>query len=210
MSAPIITVLCVDDHPVVLDGISQKISSQGDMRVVGLATDGRQAVELFKRHHPDVTLMDLQLPTTSGLQAIRAIRSDDPKARIVVLTMYQGDEDIFRALESGAATYLLKDTLSDDLVRVVREVYAGSTTLPPNVATRLAARSTQRGLTTREVEVLERIAEGMRNKEIGAALRISEETVQVHVKNILSKLGVNDRTAAVTVAFRRGIIHGIP
>jgi len=210
MSAPIITVLCVDDHPVVLDGISQKISSQGDMRVVGLATDGRQAVELFKRHHPDVTLMDLQLPTTSGLQAIRAIRSNDPKARIVVLTMYQGDEDIFRALESGAATYLLKDTLSDDLVRVVREVYAGSTKLPPNVATRLAARSTQRGLTTREVEVLERIAEGMRNKEIGAALRISEETVQVHVKNILSKLGVNDRTAAVTVAFRRGIIHGIP
>ena len=210
MSAPIITVLCVDDHPVVFDGISQKISSQGDMRVVGLATDGRQAVELFRRHHPDVTLMDLQLPTTSGLQAIRAIRNDDPKARIVVLTMYQGDEDIFRALESGAATYLLKDTLSDDLVRVVREVYAGSTTLPPNVATRLAARSTQRGLTTREVEVLERIAEGMRNKEIGAALHISEETVQVHVKNILSKLGVNDRTAAVTVAFRRGIIHGIP
>jgi two-component system NarL family response regulator len=210
MSAPIITVLCVDDHPVVLDGISQKISSQGDMRVVGRATDGCQAVELFKRHRPDVTLMDLQLPTTSGLQAIRAIRSEDPKARIVVLTMYQGDEDIFRALESGAATYLLKDTLSDDLVRVVREVYAGSTTLPPNVATRLAARSTQRGLTTREVEVLERIAEGLRNKEIGAVLRISEETVQVHVKNILAKLGVNDRTAAVTVAFRRGIIHSLP
>jgi DNA-binding NarL/FixJ family response regulator len=210
MSTPIITVLCVDDHPVVLEGISQKISSQGDMRVVGLATDGRQAVDLFKRHRPDVTLMDLQLPTTSGLQAIRAIRSEDPKARIVVLTMYQGDEDIFRALESGAATYLLKDTLSDDLVRVVREVYAGSTTLPQNVATRLAARPTQRGLTMREVEVLERIAEGMRNKEIGAVLRISEETVQVHVKNILSKLGVNDRTAAVTVAFRRGIIHSVP
>ena len=210
MTTPIITVLCVDDHPVVLEGISQKISSQRDMRVVGLATDGRQAVELFKRHRPDITLMDLQLPTMSGLQAIRAIRSEDPKARIVVLTMYQGDEDIFRALESGATTYLLKDTLSDDLVRVVREVYAGSTTLPQNVATRLAARSTQRGLTTREVEVLERIAEGMRNKEIGAALGISEETAQVHVKNILSKLAVNDRTAAVTVAFRRGIIHSIP
>jgi two-component system, NarL family, response regulator len=210
MSTATITVLCVDDHPVVLDGISQKISSQGDMCVVGLAKDGRQAVELFKRHRPDVTLMDLQLPTTSGLQAIRAIRVEDPKARIVVLTMYQGDEDIFRALESGATTYLLKDTLSDDLVRVVREVYAGSTTLPPNVATRLAARSTQRHLTTREVEVLERIAEGLRNKEIGAVLRISEETVQVHVKNILSKLGVNDRTAAVTVAFRRGIIHSAP
>jgi DNA-binding NarL/FixJ family response regulator len=210
MSTPIITVLCVDDHPIVLDGISQKISSQSDMRVVGLATDGRQAVELFKRHRPNVTLMDLQLPTMTGLQAIRAIRSEDSKARVVVLTMYQGDEDIYRALESGATTYLLKDTLSDDLVRVVREVYAGSTTLPPNVATRLAARSTLRGLTGREVEVLERIAEGMRNKEIGAALRISEETVQVHVKNILSKLGVNDRTAAVTVAFRRGIIHSLP
>jgi len=210
MSTPAITVLCVDDHPVVLDGISQKIASQGDMRVVGVATDGRQAVELFKRHRPDVTLMDLQLPTMSGLQAIRSIRAEDPKARIVVLTMYQGDEDIFRALESGATTYLLKDTLSDDLVRVVREVYAGSTTLPQNVATRLAARSTQRGLTMREVEVLERIAEGLRNKEIGAVLRISEETVQVHVKNILAKLGVNDRTAAVTVAFRRGIIHSVP
>jgi DNA-binding NarL/FixJ family response regulator len=210
MSTASITVLCVDDHPVVLDGISQKISSQSDMRVVGTASDGRQAIELFKRHRPDVTLMDLQLPTTSGLQAIRAIRGEDPKARIVVLTMYQGDEDIFRALESGATTYLLKDTLSDDLVRVVREVYAGSTTLPPNVATRLAARSTQRHLTTREVEVLERIAEGLRNKEIGAVLRISEETVQVHVKNILAKLGVNDRTAAVTVAFRRGIIHSVP
>jgi two-component system, NarL family, response regulator len=207
MSTLPITVLCVDDHPVVLDGISQRISSQGDMRVVGAATDGRHAVELFKRHRPDVTLMDLQLPTMSGLQAIRAIRAEDPKARIVVLTMYQGDEDIFRALESGATTYLLKDTLSDDLVRVVREVYAGSTTLPQNVATRLAARSTQRHLTMREVEVLERIAEGLRNKEIGAVLRISEETVQVHVKNILAKLGVNDRTAAVTVAFRRGIIH---
>ena len=210
MMTSIITVLCVDDHPVVLDGISQKISSQDDMRVVGLASDGRQAVELFKRYRPDVTLMDLQLPTTSGLQAIRAIRSEDPKARIVVLTMYQGDEDIFRALESGAATYLLKDTLSDDLVRVVREVYAGSTTLPPKIATRLAERSSQRSLTIREVEVLERIAEGMRNKEIGAALGISEETVQVHVKNILSKLGVNDRTAAVTVALRRGIIHSTP
>lgn len=208
-SGPIITVLCVDDHPIVLEGISQKISAQPDMRVVGLATDGRQAVELFQQHHPDVTLMDLQLPNLSGLGAIREIRARDAKARIVVLTMYHGDEDIYRALESGATTYLLKDTLSDDLVKVVREVYAGSSTLPVNVATRLAARSTQRGLTPREVEVLERIAEGLRNKEIGAALRISEETVQVHVKNILSKLGVNDRTAAVTIAFRRGIIHSV-
>src|SRR4029079_5400679 len=192
MSKSIITVLCVDDHPVVLEGISQKISGQPDMRVVGLATDGRQAVEQFKRHLPDVTLMDLQLPAMSGLEAIRAIRAFDAKARIVVLTMYQGEKHIDRALESGATTYLLKDTLSDELVKVVRQVYAGSATLPVNVATRLAARSTQRGLTAREVEVLERIAEGMRNKEIGAVLRISEETVQVHVKKLLSKLGVTN------------------
>ena len=202
-----IRVLCVDDHPVVLEGIAQKISMQPDMKVVAVATDGATAMDLFREHRPDVTLMDLQLPVMSGLETIRAIRRDDPKARIVVLTMYQGDEDIYRALESGAATYLLKDTLSDDLVRVVREVHAGSSTLPPNVAMRLATRSTQRGLTPREIEVLERMATGMRNKEIGAILKISEETVQVHVRNILSKLSVNDRTAAVTVAFRRGIIH---
>lgn len=203
----VITVLCVDDHPVVLDGIAQKIGLQSDMKVVAVATDGRRAIELFREHRPDVTLMDLQLPVMSGLDTIRAIRGEDPRARIVVLTMYQGEEDIYRALESGAATYLLKDTLSDDLVRVVREVHAGSNALPPNVAMRLAARSTQRGLTPREIEVLQHMAAGLRNKEIGAALRISEETVQVHVRNILSKLGVNDRTAAVTVGFRRGILH---
>jgi DNA-binding NarL/FixJ family response regulator len=205
--ARVIGVLCVDDHPVVLEGIAQKISLQPDMKVVAVASDGARAMDLFREHRPDVTLMDLQLPVMSGLETIRAIRREDPKARIVVLTMYQGDEDIYRALESGAATYLLKDTLSDDLVRVVREVHAGSCSLPPNVAMRLATRSTQRVLTPREVEVLEQMATGLRNKEIGATLKISEETVQVHVRNILSKLGVNDRTAAVTVAFRRGIIH---
>lgn len=203
----IITVLCVDDHPIVLDGIAQKIGLQRDMKVVAVATDGDKAMELFRLHRPDVTLMDLQLPTRSGLETIREIRREDPRARIVVLTMYQGDEDIYRALESGATTYLLKDTLSDDLVRVIREVHAGHGSLPPNVAMRLAARTVLRGLTPREIEVLEQMAAGMRNKEIGGALKISEETVQVHVRNILSKLGVNDRTAAVTVAFRRGIIH---
>jgi two-component system NarL family response regulator len=203
----VISVLCVDDHPVVLDGIAQTISLQPDMKVVALATDGSRAMDLFREHRPDVTLMDLQLPVMSGLETIRAIRREDPKARIIVLTMYQGDEDMYRALESGAATYLLKDTLSDDLVRVVREVHAGSSSLPTNVAMRVAARSTQRGLTSREVEVLEQMAVGLRNKEIGAMLKISEGTVQVHVRNILSKLGVNDRTAAVTMAFRRGIIH---
>ena len=202
-----ITVLCVDDHPLVLDGITQKINRQPDMTVVATASDGRQAVELFKRKRPDVTVMDLQLPGLSGLDAIQAIRSEDPNARIIVLTMYQGDEDIFRALKSGAATYLLKDTPSDELVRVVREVHRGASSLPPNVAQRLASRQLDEGLTSREMEVLRLTAAGMRNKEIAAALSISQETVQGHLKKILRKLEVNDRTAAVTVAIRRGIIR---
>jgi two-component system NarL family response regulator len=203
----VITVLCVDDHPLVLDGIMQKINRQPDMTVVATATDGRQAVELFKRHRPDVTVMDLQLPGMSGLDAIQAIRAENPKARIVVLTMYQGDEDIFRALKSGAATYLLKDTPSDELVRAVRDVHLGLSSLPANVAQRLATRPFDEGLTSRGMEVLRLLAAGMRNKEIAAALDISQETVQGHVKKILRTLEVNDRTAAVTVAIRRGIIR---
>src|SRR5688572_2557974 len=204
---PMITVLCVDDHPLVLDGIMQKINRQPDMTVVATATNGRQAVDLFKRHRPDVTVMDLQLPGMSGLDAIQAIRSENPKARIVVLTMYQGDEDIFRALKSGAATYLLKDTPSDELVRAVREVHLGLSSLPANVAQRLGTRPFDEGLTARGMEVLRLLAAGMRNKEIAAALDISQETVQGHVKKILRTLEVNDRTAAVTVAIRRGIIR---
>ena len=204
---PVITVLCVDDHPLVLDGIMQKINRQPDMTVVATATDGKQAVDLFKRHRPDVTVMDLQLPGMSGLDAIQAIRSENPKARIVVLTMYQGDEDIFRALKSGAATYLLKDTPSDELVRAVRDVHLGLSSLPANVAQRLATRPFDEGLTSRGMEVLRLLAAGMRNKEIAAALDISQETVQGHVKKILRTLEVNDRTAAVTVAIRRGIIR---
>jgi two-component system NarL family response regulator len=204
---PVITVLCVDDHPLVLDGIMQKINRQPDMTVVATATDGKQAVDLFKRHRPDVTVMDLQLPGMSGLDAIQAIRSENPKARIVVLTMYQGDEDIFRALKSGAATYLLKDTPSDELVRAVRDVHLGLSSLPANVAQRLATRPFDEGLTSRGMEVLRLLAAGMRNKEIAAALDISQETVQGHVKKILRTLEVNDRTAAVTVALRRGIIR---
>ena len=204
---PAITVLCVDDHPLVLDGIMQKINRQPDMSVVATATDGRQAVELYKRHRPDVTVMDLQLPGMTGLDAIQAIRAENPKARIIVLTMYQGDEDIFRALKSGAATYLLKDIPSDDLIRAVRDVHQGVSTLPPNVAQRLGTRPFDEGLTARGMEVLRLLAAGMRNKEIAAALDISQETVQGHVKRILRTLEVNDRTAAVTVAIRRGIIR---
>jgi two-component system NarL family response regulator len=202
-----IRVLIVDDHRIVLDGLAMMIRRQRDMEVVGCAATGEQAIEMFRRHRPEVTLMDLQLPTMSGLEAIRAIRSDHPDARIVVLTMYQGDEDIYRALEAGAATYLLKDSLSADLVKVVRDVHHGERPVPPNVAAALVARSTNPQLTVREVEVVQLIAKGLRNKEIAVALGIAEETAKVHVKNILSKLNVSDRTAVVTIALQRGILH---
>lgn len=202
-----IRVLPVDDHRVVLDGLSLLIGRQPDMEVVASATSGEQAVDLFREHRPDVTLMDLQLPTMSGIEAIQQICSEDPNARIVVLTMYSGDEDICQALEAGAATYLLKDALSEDLVRVIREVHSGERPIPTEVAARLEVRKTQPSLTPREVDVVRLIAQGMRNKEIAVALGISEETAKVHVKNILAKLNVNDRTAVIPVALRRGIIH---
>jgi DNA-binding NarL/FixJ family response regulator len=202
-----IKVLCVDDHRIVRDGIALIIGRQPDMEVVGAASSGEASVEMFQRLRPDVTLMDLQLGSMSGVEAIREIRRFDPNGRIIVLTMYQGDEDIYRALAAGATTYLLKDMLSDDLVRVVREVHAGGQPVRPEVAARLAVRASGPTLTPREVQVMELVAQGMRNKEVGAALGISEETAHVHVRNILTKLKVNDRSAAVTVALRRGIIH---
>jgi two-component system, NarL family, response regulator len=203
-----IRVLCVDDHRIVREGLALIIARQPDMTVVGSAATGEEAVALFVRHRPDVTLMDLQLGAMSGVDAIRAIRREDAGARIVVLTMYHGDEDIHRALEAGATTYLLKDTLSDDLIGVVREVHAGGTpSIGPDVQARLAERAAGPTLTPREIQVVELISRGMRNKEIAAALGISEETAQVHVKNILAKLKVQDRTAAVNVALRRGMIH---
>lgn len=202
-----IRILCVDDHRLVLAGIELMIGRQSDMSVVGSATTGEEAVSLFQQHRPDITLMDLQLPVMTGLEAIRAIRHLSPDARIIVLTMYHGDEDIHRALAAGAATYLLKDMLSDDLMRVIREVHAGQRALLPEIQVRLDERATRPSLTPREVQVTELVGRGLRNKEIATELRISEETVQVHVKSILTKLGVNDRTAAVNVAMRRGIIH---
>jgi two-component system NarL family response regulator len=207
MQTPKIRVLCVDDHRIVREGIALIISRQPDMEVVASAASGEEAIELFRQHQPDVTLMDLQLGTMGGVEAIRAIRRESPGARIVVLTMYQGDEDIFRALDAGAATYLLKDMLSDDLLRVVREVHSGSQPIRPEVEALLAKRAAGSTLTNREVEVIDLIAQGMRNKEIAASLGISEETAQVHVKHILAKLKVKDRSAAITVALRRGIIH---
>ena len=202
-----IRVLCVDDHRLVLDGLQLIIETHPGLEVVGTATNGAEAIEAFRALRPDVTLMDLQLPGMSGLEAIRAIRHEHPDARIIVVTMYHGDEDIFRTLQAGAATYLLKDTLSDELIRVIREVHDGGRPVTPNVRARLAERSEHETVTPRELEVLELVSQGLRNKEIAAVLGLSESTVQVHVKNILAKFQVNDRTAAVNVALRRGIIH---
>ena len=199
--------LCVDDHPVVREGVSLIIEMQPDMHVVGMAATGEEAVELFREHRPDITLMDLQLPGISGLEAIKRIHSEDANARVIVLTMYEGDEDIYRALKAGATTYLLKNTLSDDLVRVVRDVHGGKHPLSAEVAERLAARNGEATLTQRETDVLKLLAQGMRNKEIGANLGITEETAHGYIKSIFLKLKVQDRTAAVTVALRRGIIH---
>jgi DNA-binding NarL/FixJ family response regulator len=201
---PYIRILCVDDHPLVREGIARKIDRQPDMKVIGTASTGEEAIELFRRHHPDVVLMDLQLPGMRGTQAIERIRQADPQARIIVLTMYGGDEDIFRAIHAGAASYLFKDMLSNDLVSIVRQVHGGERPIPDVVAQRLASRV---GLSPREVDVLELIADGKRNKEIADVLGITQETVQTHIKRLFVKLNVNDRTAAVTVALSRGIVH---
>jgi DNA-binding NarL/FixJ family response regulator len=189
-------------------GLAATIEPEADMEVVGSTGEGRLACELFREKVPDVTIMDLTLtPEMSGIQAIQAIRGEFPGARIVVLSAYKGDEDIYRALQAGAATYLLKESLGDDLISIIREVHAGGGPIPSQVGRKLADRVKQLTLTARELEVLQLIATGMRNKEIGGALNISEETAQGHVKNIFAKLNVHDRTEAVTLAIRRGIIH---
>ena len=202
-----IRILIVDDHPMIRAGMAATIEPEPDMIVVGSASTGRQGVEHYRRHQPDVTLMDLKMPDMGGVEAIRAIRAEFPAARIVVVSTYQGEEDIFRAIEAGAVTYLLKDALADQIVRTIREVAGGGRPIPPEVAQRLTDRMFQTALTNREVEVLKLVARGMRNKEIAAELRISDETAQGHVKNILAKLSVHDRTEAVAVAIRRGIVH---
>jgi two-component system, NarL family, response regulator len=205
-TAPI-RVMCVEDHRIVREGIALIINQEADMEVVGACATGDEAVAMYRQVKPDVVLMDLRLGKTSGVDAIKAIRQDNPNARIVVLTMYEGDEDIFRAHQAGATTYLLKDTLSSDLIRVVRAVHAGERPVLPEVQQRLAERAASPTLTSREIEVLQLISEGLRNKEVGATLGIAEGTVQIHVKNIFAKLNVNDRTGAVQVAVRRGLIQ---
>jgi len=207
MSQTTIRVMCVEDHRIVREGLALIINQEPDMKIVGSCATVDEAIEVYRTVRPDVTLMDLRLGGASGVDAIKAIRRENPDARIIVLTMYEGDEDIFRAHQAGATTYLLKDTLSSDLVRVVREVHAGERPVLPEVQARLAERASMPTLTSREIEVLQLISQGLRNKEVGAMLGITEGTVQIHVKNIFAKLNVNDRTGAVQVAVRRGLIH---
>jgi DNA-binding NarL/FixJ family response regulator len=197
-----ITVMCVDDHSVVLDGIALVLNLQTDMAVVATTTRGEDALELYRKHRPDVTLMDLRLRGMDGVDAIKAILGEFPEAHIVVLTMYEGDQDVYRALAAGAVAYVLKSSHSDEVIRVVRDVHEGRTIDPG-----APAHVSQAALTRREQEVLQLIAAGMRNKEMAARMGISEETIHAHLRNIFHKLSVSDRTHALAVAIRRGIVH---
>ena len=203
----VIQILTVDDHPLLREGIAALVSTQSDMKLVAEAANGHEAVEQFRKHNPDVTLMDLQMPEMSGIDAITAIRAEFPDARIVVLTTYAGDVQVLRALKAGARAYLLKSLLRKELLETIRVVHAGQKRLPPEVASEIAGHATDDALTAREIDVLRLIASGNANKEVAALLSITEETVKGHVKNILAKLGANDRTHAVTIAIKRGIIE---
>jgi DNA-binding NarL/FixJ family response regulator len=202
-----IRLLIADDHPVVREGLAAMLNRRADMTVVGEASNGREAIDLYRREKPHITLMDLRMPELGGVEAIAAIHAEFPNARFIVLTTYDGDEDIARALKAGAQAYLLKDTPRDELLEAIRAVHAGGKRIAPEMAAKLADRLTTPELTEREMDVLKLIVAGKSNKEIGMALSITEGTVKVHVNNLLGKLGVSDRTQAVTEALRRGIVH---
>lgn len=202
-----VRILVVEDHRIVREGLILYLERDPAFEVIDAVGTGEDAVAAFLQHRPDVVLMDLQLPAMSGVDAIRSIRRVDREARVIVLTMYEGDEDIRRALDAGAATYLLKASLSDDLIDVVRKVNSGGRPLSPEIRARLDDGAARPALTHREVDVIDLVSRGHRNKEIAAALDIREETVEVHLRNIFTKLDVHDRTAAVRTALRRGIIH---
>jgi DNA-binding NarL/FixJ family response regulator len=202
-----IRILAVDDHVLLRDGIAALVAGQSDMSLVGQASNGREAIQQFRTHRPDVTLMDLQMPEMNGLDAIIAIRGEFPEARIIVLTTYTGDVQVLRALKSGARAYLLKNSLHKELLETIRAVYAGKKALSVEVSYQLAEHATDDALTPAEIRVLRLIAEGNTNKAIAAQLLVSEETVKGQVRNILSKLGANDRTHAAMIGLKRGIIE---
>jgi DNA-binding NarL/FixJ family response regulator len=202
-----IRILVVDDHHVVRQGLVALLNIIPDGKVVGEASDGLQAIDLHKSLQPDITLMDLQLPNLGGVDAILKIRADDPAARFIVLTTFDGDEDIFRSLQAGAKAYLLKGMTVDELVSTIQAVHSGRTLISPAIAEKLAERMSTQTLTNRELSVLERIVAGRANKEIASDLKISEATVKSHINSLLGKLGVSDRTHAATVALQRGIVH---
>ena len=201
-----IRILTVDDHPLLREGIAAVIEGQSDMQLVGEAANGREALQVFRDCRPDVTLMDLQMPEMDGVDAIGAIHREFPEARVVVLTTYQGDAQALRAFKAGASGYLLKSMLRRELVDTIRNVHAGRRCIPPEIASGIAEHASDDALTLREIEVLRQVADGNGNKRIAHLLSISEETVKAHMKNILAKLDANDRTHAVTIAVRRGII----
>ena len=201
-----IRILCVDDHPVLREGIAAILASEADMALVAEAGNGREAIEQFRSHRPDVTLMDLQMPVMSGGEAILAIRKEFPDARIIVLTTYSGDVQADRAFRAGAYGYLLKNMLRKELVETIRTVHSGRRRIPPEIAVEMAEHHADDALTEREIDVLRQVASGNANKIIADHLEISEETVKAHMRKILSKLGANDRTHAVAIAVKRGII----
>jgi DNA-binding NarL/FixJ family response regulator len=202
-----IRVFSVDDHPLLREGIAAIINNQPDMQMVAQAATGSEAIQMFRQHQPDVTLMDLRLPDMTGIDATIAIRTEFPEARIIMLTTFEGDVDIRRSLEAGARGYMLKNMPPKDMVEIIRQVHAGKKRIPAEVAAHLAEYFSDDALTGREVDVLRHVASGNRNRDIAKRLFISEETVKVHIKHIMEKLGASDRTQAVAIAVRRGIIQ---
>lgn len=202
-----IRVLCVDDHPLVRKGIASILANEADVELVAEASNGRDALELFRQHRPDVTLMDLRMPETDGVAATRSIRSEFPQAKIIALTSYDGDQDIYSALEAGVRGYLLKESVHTEVLNAIRKVHAGQEMVSAEFAERIAGYFPPAALTPREVEVLSLVAQGLANKEIAVRLGTASGTVKIHVQNILAKLNAADRTQAVTIALQRGVIH---